>query len=434
MSSPTDTKPMRRTLRLFDVVCIGLNAIVGSGVFALPDDLYRELGLWSPLAFVLCLLGLWPVALCYAEAASRVDSTGGPFVYASEAFGSRTGFVVGWMCFANSLFSFAAVASAAAAYLGRLVPVMATPESAKLAAVSLIAIFAALNYLGARPGALAIDTFTVAKFSVLIIVTVALVPHIPLTRVELLTAAPGPTLGGLAAATFMAVFAAQGFETAPVPAGETHRPQRNIPLAVLSSLAAASLLYICVQTALALAYPNLGHRTDTPLADAALSFSPALGTLVAFGALVSMLGFVSGSALGTPRYLYAAAEAGHLPGSLSSLHPRFGSPHRATILTALAAMAFTIPFDYRSLIGMSNVTVSVQYFATCAAVIAFRRRSSSSARLSWLRRFVPVLGCAVSLWILTEASGPELLWSSVALLVGLLLRALSLRANFVRRA
>jgi len=189
MSSPTDTKPMRRTLRLFDVVCIGLNAIVGSGVFALPDDLYRELGLWSPLAFVLCLLGLWPVALCYAEAASRVDSTGGPFVYASEAFGSRTGFVVGWMCFANSLFSFAAVASAAAAYLGRLVPVMATPESAKLAAVSLIAIFAALNYLGARPGALAIDTFTVAKFSVLIIVTVALVPHIPLTRVELLTAA-----------------------------------------------------------------------------------------------------------------------------------------------------------------------------------------------------------------------------------------------------
>jgi APA family basic amino acid/polyamine antiporter len=425
--SQTSDRTLKRTLRLFDVVCIGLNAIVGSGIFALPDDLYRALGPWSPLAFVLCALGLWPVALCYAEAASRVDRTGGPFVYASEAFGDRTGFVVGWTCFSNSLFSFAAVASAAAAYLGRLVPALATPESIKLSAISLIALFAALNYLGARPGALAIDTFTVAKFSVLIAVVAALVPHMQLPTAESLAAVPGPTLAGLAAATFMAVFAAQGFEVAPVPAGETRDARHNVPLAVTSSLAAASLLYVCVQTAVALAYRDLGQTTDTPLAEAALSISPALGALVTFGALISMLGFVSGSALGTPRYLYAAAEAGHLPGSWARLHPRFGSPHRATVLTAIAAMAFTIPFDYRSLIGMSNVAVSVQYFATCAAVVVLRKRDAASHRLSWSRRLVPVLGCVVSLWILTQAAGMELLWASAALLIGLILRALSSR-------
>ena len=76
---------MKRTLSLFDVTCIGLNAIVGSGIFALPDDLFREMGGLAPLAFALCAVGLLPIALSYAEAASQVDRTGGPYIYASEA-------------------------------------------------------------------------------------------------------------------------------------------------------------------------------------------------------------------------------------------------------------------------------------------------------------------------------------------------------------
>ena len=72
---------MRRSLTRFDVTCLGLNAIVGSGIFLLPDDLYREMGALSPLAFVLCALALLPVALCYAEAASYGDDTGGPYLY-----------------------------------------------------------------------------------------------------------------------------------------------------------------------------------------------------------------------------------------------------------------------------------------------------------------------------------------------------------------
>jgi amino acid transporter len=159
---------MRRSLTLFDVVCIGLNAIVGSGIFLLPDDLYREMGVLSPLAFLLCGVGLMPIALCYAEAASSVDRTGGPYVYAREAFGEKIGFAVGWMCFANAVFSFAAVASAAAANFGRLAPAFDDPWSARLVTLFVIAIFGALNYRGAKPGALAVDAFTLAKFSVLI--------------------------------------------------------------------------------------------------------------------------------------------------------------------------------------------------------------------------------------------------------------------------
>lgn len=417
---------MRRSLGLFDVTCIGLNAIVGSGIFVLPDDLFREMGGLSPLAFVLCALGLLPVALCYSEAASRVDRTGGPYLYASEAFGARVGFAVGWMCFANAIFSFAAVSSAAAAYLSRLVPFFANPVLLKAVALAVIAIFAWLNYRGARPGAIAIDLFTVAKFAVLLVLVSALLPHVSFSSVN--TALPRG-IAGVGSATFIALFAAQGFEVVPVPAGETRAPQRHVPIAVVSSLLAASALYVLVQTALVGSFGRLHEVSDTPLADAAIAVVPALGVVVALGGLISMLGFVSGSALGTPRYLYAAALDGHLPRSLTAIHSRFESPHRAIIATALLAMLLVLPFDYRSLIGMSNVTVAVQYLATCLAVLKLRGHGDGRGFRVPGGPLVPLLGAAVSLWVFTQASAQELGWAAGSLAIGLLLVALTKNAE-----
>jgi amino acid transporter len=337
-------------------------------------------------------------------------------VYASEAFGPRVGFGVGWMCFANSVFSYAAVAAAAAAYAARLWPWLEPGVTQKVVAVLVITLFAALNYRGARPGAWAVDVFTLGKFAVLLVLISALLPRVQLAHFD------GPLpggLGNLGAATFIALFAAQGFEVVPVPAGETRAPKSDIPFAVVSSLAVASLLYVLVQFAL-VGSASLSAPSDAPLADAALRVAPALGIVVAAGGLISTLGFVSGSALGTPRYLYAVALARQLPSRLASVHLRHGSPHFAIIATAAAAVACVVPFDYRALIGMSNVAVAVQYLATCLAVFKFNRGKSRG-----LWSALPWIGVAVSLWIFSEASGKELIWAGASLAVGIGLVALT---------
>src|SRR5262245_38627780 len=419
---------MRRSLSRFDVTCLGLNAIVGSGIFLLPDDLYREMGVLSPLAFLLCAVGLLPVALCYAEAASYGDATGGPYLYARDAFGAKTGFIVVWMCFVNAVFSFAAVAAAAAAYAERLVPGGGLDAWQRAIAAGIIALFALLNYVGAKPGAVAVDAFTVAKFAVLVVLVAALVPGVSLAHLHTSTPALPHGVAGVGAATFMAVFAAQGFEVAPVPAGETRAPQRDLPVAIVLSLLAASLLYVVVQFVLVASGAHLSLESDTPLVDAALSVAPALAFLVVVGGLVSTLGFVSGSALGTPRYLFAAAADRHLPAALGAVHPRFGSPHVAIAATALFAIGLVVSFDYRSLIGISNVAVAVQYLATCAAVPFLRRRGIPGRRVpgGWT---VPLLGAAMSVWVCTEASREELTWAAVALVLGGAVRALRRRAS-----
>jgi amino acid transporter len=412
---------MRRSLSRFDITCLGLNAIVGSGIFLLPDDLYRELGWLSPLAFVLCLIGLLPVAWCYAAAAGERDRTGGPYIYASEAFGPRVGFGVGWMCFANSVFSYAAVACAAAASAARLVPALEPAPVQKLVATCIVALFALLNYRGARPGAIAVDTFTAGKFLVLLVLISVLVPRVGASHFS----GPAPLgLGNFGRATFMALFAAQGFEVVPVPAGEARMPQRDVPFAVLSSLAGASLLYIIVQAVLVGGGAELSVPTDTPLANAATRVAPALGFVIAVGALISTLGFVSGSALGTPRYLYALAVGGQLPKRLAETHPRFQSPHFAVITTAALAVVCLLPLDYRALVGMSNVAVAVQYLVTCLAVYKFQRGKARG----W-RALLPWMGAAVSLSVFFGASGEELIWAAASLAVGAVLVALTASAT-----
>jgi len=289
-----------------------------------------------------------------------------------------------------------------------------------------IAVFAALNYRGAKPGALAVDGFTLAKFAVLIILVGALVPQASFAHAS--TALP-LGLAGVGKASFIALFAAQGFEVVPVPAGETRKPQRDIPIGVVASMLAASLLYIAVQTVLVGAYPHLGDESDTPLANAAVAVVPAFGTLIAIGGVVSMLGFVSGSALGTPRYLYAAAVDGQLPPHLATVHHRYESPHFAIIATAVLAGVLALFFDYRALIGMSNVSVAVQYLGTCLAVPVLRRRNPAAQGFRVpLGPVLPVLGALVSIWVFTEANREELAWAGASMLVGWVVVMITRRA------
>lgn len=411
---------MRRALGRLDVTCLGLNAIVGSGIFLLPDDLYRELGAWSPLAFACCAIGLLPVAWCYARAARTCDHNGGPYIYARDAFGPHVGFAIGWMCFANAIFSFAAVVSAAAAYAARLFPTLSGAATEKLVACSLVGVFTTLNYVGSKPAATTVNVFTFAKFCVLGLITATLFPHFDAGA---FANAETVDWSNVSRATFIALFAAQGFEVVPVPAGETRNPRTVIPFAIFGAMGVASVLYILVQTALVGARADLTSVTDTPLADAALVVAPWVGVVIAFGGLLSTVGFVSGSALGTPRYLYAMGKTAQLPRFLAEVHPSFGSPYLAIVATGTCAVLLILPLDYRDLLGMSNVAVATQYFATCLAVFTQRGAQAWWHPAVWL----PVLGIGVSSWIFTEASGEELVWSLGSLAVGYALLFLSRR-------
>ncbi len=414
--APPAGSPARpRALGLLDVFALGVNATVGSGVFALPDDLARAMGGASPLAFVLCTLLLLPVAHSFAELARRHDDQGAAFLYAHGAFGPLVGYLVGFFCWVNAFVSWAASATLLADVLG-------APRAAQgLVGAGAALALGAVNWFGVKPGALVIRAVVVGKVAALLcFLAVGLAAFDP-SRVS--TALP-LGLAGVGQGVYLSLFPLQGFEVAPVPAGETRGATKTVPLGTLSALLFSSVLFVLVQLVLVGSYPLLAQRSDRPLVEAAGSLSPSLGAVVAVGSVVSILGFTAGSAFGSPRYAQAIASRGALPEALGRTHPRWGSPHVAIAVSTLGTAALALSFDYRSLVGMSNFTVVVQYVASCLALVVLHRREALGGRAAapW-RRAIPLVGALGSLSLLAGSSLGELGFASAVLVVALVLRA-----------
>lgn len=417
---------MRRRLTLFDVLCIGVNAIVGSGVFALPDDMQRVMGGWSPLAFLLCALLLMPVALCFAELGGRHDETGGAYIYAHRAFGRQVGFIIGWFCWINTFISWAANTTLFIELLG-----VTTFPANKLLVAGAVCALGAVNYFGVKPGSMLVNLVVIGKLTaILCFVAVGLGA---LDGRPLGGALPHGVLG-VGQGIYLALFPLQGFEVAPVTAGETTNPRRNVPLGTIGSLLLSALLFVVVQTVLVASYPMLGRESDTPLVDGARYLGPILGGLVLIGSIVSIGGFTAGSALGSPRYAEAIATQGMLPAKLAAVHPRWHSPHVAVVVTTVLTAILGFFFDYRRLVGMSNVTVVIQYASTCVAVIFLRRADRAGAENGQTPRdpaapkpwtipggpVVPVLGALSSIALFAGADLGEFIFAGAALAVGVI--------------
>ncbi|MFA5141070.1 MAG: APC family permease [Elusimicrobiota bacterium] len=411
-----------RRLRGADIFCIGLNAIVGSGIFLFPGKLAAAAGPASVAAFAACGLLLMPVALCYAEMGAMVGESGAAALYSREAFGERVGYGVGVIAWAASVLSWAAVASALGGQVGYFIPLLDGPTAGRLLAAGSILAFGALNYRGIEPGSRAVNILTVAK----------LLPLGFFALVGLSALEPGrfsPFFSGersFGRAVFLALWALQGFEVVGVPAGEARTPQRDVPRAVIGSLSCAVVLYCLIQAAAVGSFPGLHASLDRPLADAAGHLlGPWGGALLAAAGAVSMTGFLAGEALGAPRFLSSLGSASLSRLRLCMVHERFLTPYRAIAATTGAGAALALTFDFSRLIDLSNLAVVCQYVACCLAVLALRVRRPGAERpykvpCVWL---VAPAGCAVSAWLMTQVSWPEAAGSAAVLMAGYLVKA-----------
>jgi amino acid transporter len=424
-------KSLKR-LSLIDVFCLGLNAIIGSGIFLFPGKLAALAGPASIAAFLLCGLLLSAVALCYAELGAMLKGNGGSYLYAREAFGEQVGYGVGVVAWAAALLSWAAVASILAAHLAYFHPWFDILWVRKAVAALGLALFGLINYRGIKPGAWTVDILTGAKLIPLALLVLLGLPQIDLGRLGLSLSGDAAIYGSFyqgslpfGYAVFLALWALQGFEVAPVPAGETENPQRDLPRAVLGSLLFASLFYALIQFVVVTAFPGLSSSHERPLVDAAAHFAGSWGGgLLAVGGIISMLGFIAGAALGSPRYLSAIGERQLGAWRLATVHRRFATPHRAIVATTGSAIALILLFDFSKLIDLSNLAVVSQYLASCLALLALRYNRPNLRRpyrMPWAWGIAPI-GAAVSLWLMTQVSKTEVIGSLILLGAAYILR------------
>jgi amino acid transporter len=411
-------RPARR-LRLWDCIAIGVNGIVGGGIFVLPAPMAAAAGPASPLAFLLCGAFVVAVGFSFAELASAREESGGPYLYVREAFGEAAGFAVTWMAAAAGLFGLAAVARTFAAYLGAVVPAAAGAEGA--VAVALIVALGAANALGVRHGARASNALAAAKIAALLLFVGAGALAV---RAENLAGPVPEGLSGLAKATLLAVFALSGFEVVPAPAGETVEPRRAMPIALVASVAGAAILYVAVQAVAVGVSPQIAS-SQAPLAHAAEVALGAPGrALLAAAAMISTAGFCAGVALATPRYITSLAADGLLPRALSRFSARTGTPVAAVFAVAAVGVALTLAGRAAELVDLSVAAIVIQYLPVCLAVPVLRRRGAAGAFRLPLGPLIPLLGATGTVTLLALADAKQLLIAGGVLALGLVVYAI----------
>jgi amino acid transporter len=407
-----------RVVGLAGLTAIALNGVVGSGIFVLPATVYGLAGAASPAAYLLAAVLMALVVACFAEAGSRSEETGGPYLYARAAFGELAGFLVGWLFLLTRVAATAAIANAFVDYLGGIAPVLGAGAGRIAAITCAVWGLAVLNVFGVRGASSAVNLLTVAKLVPLLVFVGAGVWFVDPDRIALF-ALPPP--GSLRQAALLLVFAYGGFENANVPTEEALNPRRHLPIALLGTIAAVAVLYMLIQIVAQGTLPELA-TSPRPLASAARAVLGAPGGwLLTAAALLSTLGSISAVILVGPRILFAFARHGQLPAQLASIHPRYRSPHLAVVVFALGVWAIALYGGFAELAALSAVARLLFSASTCLAVPVLRRQQRHLAPGFILPGgpIIPLLAVGISVWLLISISRTQAIAGGLGILSGL---------------
>ncbi|MGC4055956.1 MAG: APC family permease [Paludibaculum sp.] len=395
-----------RSLRTRDLTAVVLNGVIGAGIFGLPSRVFALSGDYSLFAFLACAVCVSIIVLSFAEVASRFSETGGPYLYAREAFGPSAAFAVGWLLWVARVSAFAANCSLLAEYLALFVPELSGgPVRAALLA-GVVGALTWLNIRGIRPVATASNVLAVGK----------LIPLAGFAIMGLFFLQPAqfsfqhpPGYRPFSLSVLLLVFAFTGFEMGMVPAGESKNPQRDLPRALLSGMTVVIALYLLIQVVCIGTLPGLAN-SKRPLADAAAAFGGPVGAAVmAVGLAVSLAGNLNVLILSASRILFAMGEQGDLPSPLARLHDRFRTPVAAVLWTSAAMLALTLSGTYVYLVTVSTLSRLVAYLATCGSVPRLRRLQAAPAASFRTPGGIPMalLGVAVCLWLFSSSTWVE---------------------------
>ena len=406
-----------RGIRRWDLVAVTINGIIGAGIFGLPAKTYSLIGTYSLLAFIACALVVTLIILCFAEVGSRFEETGGPYLYAREAFGPTVAFEVGWLIWLARLTAFAANCNLMVSYLGFFWPA-ATSTIPRAGIITLVAVaLTLLNLTGVRQAAIASNVFTIGKLIPLLIFIAA---GLFFLNRNAFAFGAAPSTGAFSQSVLLLIYAFTGFEMAAIPAGETKNPRKYLPRALLIAIGVVAFVYILIQVVSIGTLPGLANSSK-PLADAGQRFlGTAGGALISAGAIISIVGNLNIILLSGSRVPFAIAEQKQLPAFVGRVHHRFFTPYVSILITGAIMLVLTLKSSFVAALTISAIARLVTYAATCLALPVLRRKKGVPAAEFRVRAgtVIAIVCLILIVWLLLNSTLYEAIVAAIVAVVG----------------
>ena len=388
---------LRRSLGIWRASAIVAGIIIGASIFVQPSEIIlavpnrnAAIAVWFA-AGLLTLIG----ALVIAELSSAWPASGGVYVYLNRAFSPALGFLWGWAMFWTMHTGIIAIiAMVFARYAGAFVAV--GPVASKAMAITAVLVLSAVNVRGISHGSALQVALTVVKvLALVLIIGMAFLLGDPVVTVTSPAGAAGVvTADGVVKALIAGLFAYGGWHMVSYTAEETVDPTRTIPRALMIGTLTVTVLYVLANAAylhvLGVERVAASTRVAAELADAIIG--PTGGRIVSALVMLSALGAMNGVILAGPRVYQAMAADGMLFRWAAAVHPRFGTPHRATVLQAAWAAVLIATGSYRALFTRVVYTEWIFFALLAVALFTMRRRSDYAPRYrAWGYPVLPAL-------------------------------------------
>ncbi len=378
------TGGLNKTLGAFDLVLLGLGAIVGTGVFALTGLVAAQhagpaVTFSYAIAGLICIF----VALAYTEVATMLPTSGSIYTYCYVAFGEVFAWLIGSVIIVQLGFATGAVASSWSTYFqgmlasgGIELPAAIASASSKdggimnLPAILISLFMGFVLYLGTRDSKILNTILVFTKMAAIFIFMLAAGPHFDATNWENFT--PHGKVGVLTGASIL-FFAFNGFNTIAAAAEECKNPKRDITIGIIGSLTLSTIVYVIAAGLLTGIAPLEMLNNAEALATALRYNNSNVGSaIVATGAVCGMATVLMINIYGQSRIFYVISRDGLLPKSMAKLHPKHDSPYiTLLIFTSLAAILGGF-FPTLILGELSSMGSLIDFAVVSLIVIIFR--------------------------------------------------------------
>jgi basic amino acid/polyamine antiporter, APA family len=457
---------LRRVLGPWSLTSLGVGCIIGAGIFVITGyAAHYKAGPALPVSFVVAGLACIFAALCYAEFASMAPVAGSAYTYAYATLGELFAWIIGWDLVLEYTVASASVAHGWSKYFQNFIGMfdlkvphvlstapfdfdpgkggfLSTGSWFDLPALLIVSILTIILIIGIKESSRFNNIMVAIKLAVVLLVIGAGVfyinkanwhPFAPFgwSGISIFgktilgqTSADGAPVGVMAGAA-MIFFAYIGFDSVSTHAEEARNPQRDVPIGIISSLVICTILYIAVSIVLTGMVPYDQIDVNAPVAAAFQRVGLRWGQFViSLGAVVGITSVMLVLMLSQPRVLLAMARDGLLPESFfGSIHPRFRTPWKSTIVTGIlvGTMASFIPLGV--LAELVNIGTLFAFIIVCAAVLVMRYvnpKAERPFRCPW-SPLVPVLGvlfCLVLMFSLPAANWVRLgIWMVIGMFI-----------------
>lgn len=412
---------LKRALGSFDLILLGIGAIIGTGIFVLTGvGAALHAGPAITVSFAVSALACVFAALCYAEFASIIPVSGSAYTYAYATIGELLAWIIGWDLILEYAVCSITVAIGWSGYLvnlfasiGIIIPAWMSQPPFNLPAMVIVAVVTILLVIGIKESARFNNVIVIVKLAVILFFICLGAFFI---RPE--NWSPFMPFGwsGVMTGAAIVFFAYIGFDAVSTTAEETLNPQKNVPVGIIVSLLVCSTLYIIVALVLTGIIPVMDYADNQSFLSAPIAF--ALNVLhqdwasgiISVGAVMGITSVLLVMMMGQPRIFFAMSRDRLFPENISKVHPRFRTPYRTTIITGVVVGLVALMIPIGTAAELANIG-TLFAFAIVSASVLILRRTNPGIKRSFRVPFIYILsplGVLSSLYLMYSL--PVLTW------------------------